>query len=104
MRCFSKDISFDIHNNDPFDPQISRCIVQRRTRTLGILDWDEEMSGASALDSTTIIEDEKVVTEEISPEVCEAMTSLAKEVTGQPIANQAQVTMTLKVNPLKVLQ
>ena len=84
VRCVFKDISFNIHDNEPFDPQIPLCKVQRKSRNTDILDRDEESLGeASALNSTIMLEEEEIVTaEEIPPEVLEAMKSLAKEVTG----------------------
>ena len=86
MRCFAKDISFDINDNKPFDLQIPPCKAQRKSC---ILVWDKESCGTTVLDSTTVGEDKETVAENISQEVRESMTSLAKEVTNSPANPEA---------------
>ena len=75
---------------------------QRKTRTADILDRDEEISGATALNTTSIGEEEETVAEDISQEVREAMTSLAKEVTSTPTNPEASDTNSdIESEPLK---
>ena len=114
VRCQDKDINFDIHDNEAFDPQIPPCKSARKSRYADVLDsvggeaaatgdasTPASAGGANNLDFSPP-PDESAEAEEVDPEARSAMELLAKSVTSSTSESDINTTVGKRLkNPVK---